>query len=454
MSRATLLALAALPAVLGLELPGGVGRLPALGWNSWNAYGCDIDSAKIMQAANAVVSMGFKDAGYNYVNSDDCWSSLDGRDPTTHQLVPNATKFPLGIKGVADQVHGLGLKFGIYSSAGTMTCGRYPASLGYEMVDAYTFASWGVDYLKYDNCFPSEEWVDDCFACNGDPSFDSIGKVNGSCTNSTPETPYYSVPKRPFCALEWPVDGVNYTAKYTALRFRIMENALLAQNRTILYSLCEWGVDEPWTWANGTGNSWRMSNDINPSWSRIVQILNVNSFLGEYTNFYGRNDPDMLEVGNGNLTVEEERTHFALWAMMKAPLIMGTDLTKLNASQVAILQNKYLLAFNQDSVVGEPAMPYKWGVNPDYTFNSTFPAQYWSGASSNGTMVAMFNPFNQSRTMTALYSEIPELDAGGCYDVVDAWTGADMGCKETSVNVTLAAHDTAVLLFGAKCILG
>ncbi|KAK0274546.1 hypothetical protein LTR35_011702 [Friedmanniomyces endolithicus] len=407
MSRATLLALAALPAVLGLELPGGVGRLPALGWNSWNAYGCDIDSAKIMQAANAVVSMGFKDAGYNYVNSDDCWSSLDGRDPTTHQLVPNATKFPLGIKGVADQVHGLGLKFGIYSSAGTMTCGRYPASLGYEMVDAYTFASWGVDYLK-----------------------------------------------RPFCALEWPVDGVNYTAKYTALRFRIMENALLAQNRTILYSLCEWGVDEPWTWANGTGNSWRMSNDINPSWSRIVQILNVNSFLGEYTNFYGRNDPDMLEVGNGNLTVEEERTHFALWAMMKAPLIMGTDLTKLNASQVAILQNKYLLAFNQDSVVGEPAMPYKWGVNPDYTFNSTFPAQYWSGASSNGTMVAMFNPFNQSRTMTALYSEIPELDAGGCYDVVDAWTGADMGCKETSVNVTLAAHDTAVLLFGAKCILG
>ncbi len=185
-----------------------------------------------------------------------------------------------------------------------------------------------------------------------------------------------------------------------------------------------------------------------------MQILNVNSFLGEYTNFYGRNDPDMLEVGNGNLTVEEERTHFALWAMMKAPLIMGTDLTKLNASQVAILQNKHLLAFNQDSVVGEPAVPYKWGVNQDYTFNSTFPAQYWSGASSNGTMVAMFNPFNQSQTMTALYSEIPELDAGGCYDVVDAWTGADMGCKENSVDVTLAAHDTAVLLFGAKCILG
>ncbi|KAK3074484.1 hypothetical protein LTR53_003033 [Teratosphaeriaceae sp. CCFEE 6253] len=230
-----------------------------------------------------------------------------------------------------------------------------------------------------------------------------------------------------------------------------MEAALLAQNRTILYSLCEWGVDEPWTWANATGNSWRMSNDINPTWGRILEILNVNSFLGDYTDFWGRNDPDMLEVGQGNLTVEEERSHFGLWAMMKGPLLMGTDLTKLIPEQINILQNKYLLAFNQDPIVGKPAKPYKWGVNPDYTFNSTYPAQYWSGASSNGTMVALFNPLNETATMTALYSEIPELDAGGCYDVVDVWTGADLGCKEGSVEVTLAEHDIAVLLFTGKC---
>ncbi|KAK3116543.1 hypothetical protein LTR53_002967 [Teratosphaeriaceae sp. CCFEE 6253] len=452
MPRAGVLALSALPAALGLVLPNNVGKLPALGWNSWNAYYCDVDQSKILLAANAMVDLGFKDAGYEYVVVDDCWSEMDGRDAATHELLPNITKFPDGMIGTGDQIHGLGLKFGMYSSAGTMTCGRYPGSLGYEAIDAETFARWGIDYLKYDNCFPPPEWIDDCFACNGDPSFDKIGKVNGSCTAETPPTGYYSWNNTSgFCALEWPVDGVNYTAKYTALKFKIMEAALLAQNRTILYSLCEWGVDEPWTWANATGNSWRMSNDINPTWGRILEILNVNSFLGDYTDFWGRNDPDMLEVGQGNLTVEEERSHFGLWAMMKGPLLMGTDLTKLIPEQINILQNKYLLAFNQDPIVGKPAKPYKWGVNPDYTFNSTYPAQYWSGGSSNGTMVALFNPLNETATMTALYSEIPELDAGGCYDVVDVWTGADLGCKEGSVEVTLAEHDIAVLLFTGKC---
>lgn len=205
-----------------------------------------------------MVDLGFKDAGYEYVVLDDCWSVKDHRDPVTSRLVPDTKKFPDGMSGTADQVHALGLKYGMYSSAGTMTCGRYPGSLGYEAIDAETFAEWGVDYLKvsdtsvhlichsnavqYDNCFPSEEWIDDCFACNGDPNFDRIGKVNGSCTDATPVTGYYSWNNTsPFCAYEFPVDGINYTTKYTALKFKIMERALLAQNRTILYSLCEWG---------------------------------------------------------------------------------------------------------------------------------------------------------------------------------------------------------------------
>jgi alpha-galactosidase len=148
MSRTRLFLLTALPAVLGLELPDGVGRLPALGWNSWNAYFCDVNQTKIMQAANAMVDLGFKDAGYEYVILDDCWSEIKGRDPVTSRLVPNTTKFPDGMSGTADQVHALGLKYGMYSSAGTMTCGRYPGSLGYEAIDAATFAEWGVDYLK------------------------------------------------------------------------------------------------------------------------------------------------------------------------------------------------------------------------------------------------------------------------------------------------------------------
>lgn len=144
--------LAALPFAFGLARPGDVGRLPALGWNSWNAYGCDVNETKILDAAGYIVSKGFKDAGYEYINIDDCWSVKAGRNNVTHQITPNATTFPDGISGVADQVHNMGLKLGIYSSAGTKTCAGYPASIGYESIDAQTFASWGIDYLKYDNC--------------------------------------------------------------------------------------------------------------------------------------------------------------------------------------------------------------------------------------------------------------------------------------------------------------
>ncbi|KAI7237952.1 alpha-galactosidase 1 [Hortaea werneckii] len=444
-------ALAVLPIASGLELPNEVGKLPALGWNSWNAYYCDINQEKILQAAKSMVDRGFKDAGYTYINSDDCWSRMDGRDPETHELRPNMTKFPDGIKGTADQIHDMGFKFGIYSSAGTKTCGEYPASLGYEAIDAATFAAWGVDYLKYDNCFPPEYWYDDCLSCEVDPSFSPTGIVNGSCTNSTPPVDHYSYERPiPFCALEWPVDGVNYTAKYTALRFRIMQEALLAQNRTILYSLCEWGVDQPWRWGNQTGSSWRISNDIafgDTSWPRIVEIINMNSFLSPFADFYGHNDADMLTIGNGNLTSAETRTHFGLWALMKSPILIGTVVANLTDEEVSVLQNKMLLSFHQDPVFGKPAAPYKWGANPDWTFNNTVPAQYWSGASSNGTMVAMFNLFNETKSMVVDFNEVPQLDTKSSYEVVNVWDGSSMGSCEGNVQIDVEAHDTAILLF-------
>lgn len=145
---ASLLAFAAAAAALYHE--DGTGRLPAMGWNSWNAYHCDVDADKVMSAANAIVDKGFKDAGYNYVIVDDCWSVKSGRSNVTHQIMPNMTTFPDGIDGLVDKIHGMGLKSGIYSSAGFTTCGGYPASLGYEYIDAAMFASWGIDYLKYD----------------------------------------------------------------------------------------------------------------------------------------------------------------------------------------------------------------------------------------------------------------------------------------------------------------
>ena len=174
------------------------------------------------------------------------------------------------------------------------------------------------------------------------------------------------------------------------------------------------------------------------------------SFVSGYGNFGGHNDPDMLEVGNGNLTVEETRTHFALWAMMKAPLIIGTDLTMLNQANIDILLNKHLLAFNQDPVYGAAATPYKWGINPDWTFNTSYPAEYWSGSSSQGVMVAMINTLDETTTMTAEFDEIPGLSENS-YRVINAWTGKNMGCKSGSVKMTLAPHDTAVLLLKDNC---
>ncbi|GIZ36689.1 hypothetical protein CKM354_000015700 [Cercospora kikuchii] len=453
MSRVATLALVVLPAALAIERPNGVGKLPALGWNSWNAYFCDVDEAKILQAANAMVDLGFKNAGYEYVVLDDCWAVKESRDPVTNRIMPDLNKFPDGMKGLADKVHALGFKYGMYSSAGTQTCASYPASLGNELLDAETFAEWGVDYLKYDNCYPTAESLDDCVACNADPNFDSIGKVNGTCTAETPQTRFYQWPEtRPFCATEFPEDGVDYSTSKTAGRYNAMRDALAQQNRTILYSLCNWGQNQVWTWGNETGSSWRTTNDIgfgNPDWNRVTEILNVNSFLSDYTDFWGRNDPDMLEIGNG-FSSAEERTHFALWAIMKGPLLIGTDITKLNREQIGLLQNSYLLDFNQDPVIGKPAKPYKWGINPDWTFNSTVPAMFWSGASSKGTIVATYNALTTNMEMEAVWAEVPEL-SGERYNVVDVWTGEDLGCREGSVTKDLVGHDTAVYLITGEC---
>lgn len=154
---------------------------------------------------------------------------------------------------------------------------------------------------------------------------------------------------------------------------------------------------------------------------------------------------------NSNLTVQETRSHFAMWAIMKAPLLMGTVLTNLSQTNVEILQNRYLLAFNQDPVYGKPAQPYKWGINPDWTFNRTNPAEYWSGGSTNGTIVAMMNTLENTRTMTANFSEIPQLKSGASYEVVNAWTGESMGCRSSSVDMEVEGHDTAVLMVQKSC---
>ena len=194
-----------------------------------------------------------------------------------------------------------------------------------------------------------------------------------------------------------------------------------------------------------------MSGDINPSWSRIVYILNENSFLSNYGDFWGHNDADMLEVGNGNLTLEESKSHFALWAAMKSPLIIGTALDTLDAELVAVLKNEYLLAFNQDAMYGKPAEPYKWGANPDWTWNGTSPAEFWSGESQAGTLVLAFNPLETEVVKPILWSEIPQLDGGTSFEVTDIWTGESLGCVGTGFSPSVASHGTVGYLVGEEC---
>jgi alpha-galactosidase len=236
------------------------------------------------------LDLGLDKVGYRYVNIDDCWQ-LPGRDANNHVIV-DATKFPNGMKSLGDYLHKLGLKFGIYSSAGTMTCQQRAGSLTYEQTDAADYASWGVDYLKYDNCYNL---------------------------------------------------GLPGPARYNAMR-----DALNRTGRPIYYSLCSWGTDEVWKWGNNTGNSWRTTNDINDSWKSIVSNYRINDQHPESAGPGQWNDPDMLEIGNGGLTNAEERSHFALWAFAKSPLIIGCDLNKVSSSSLAILRNKWLIGVNQD----------------------------------------------------------------------------------------------------------
>jgi alpha-galactosidase len=182
-----------------------------------------------------------------------------------------------------------------------------------------------------------------------------------------------------------------------------------------------------------------------------VELLNKNSFNLNYVDFWGHSDADMLEVGNGGLSIAEERSHFAFWAAMKSPLLIGCDLAQISAESLNVLKNEYLLAFNQDPIFGAPAKPYKWGTNPNWTFNNSYPAEYWSGRFSNGTMVLVLNIQNSTAVKNINWGEVPELENGGTYRVIDAWGNNDNGCIQNGMDISLQAHDTGVFVLQEDC---
>jgi alpha-galactosidase len=379
-------------AVLGLPLTfanplfaldNGLAKTPPMGWNSWNKFGCDVNEQLIRGMADALVSTGLKDAGYEYLVIDDCWQVSRDNDGN---IVPDPQHFSSGIKAVADYVHSKGLKFGIYSDAGTGTCQNRPGSRGYEFQDARQYAAWGVDYLKYDWC--------------------------------------------------------NHSSQNSEASYSIMRDALKKSGRPIVFSLCEWGSTKPWLWAKDVGNLWRSTGDIADKWSTknkedglgVVQILDQVNGLESYAGPGHWNDPDMLEVGNGGLNENEARAHFSLWCILAAPLMAGNDLRKMSPATHDVLTNKELIAVDQDPLGRQGRRVQHEGE-----------LDVWAKQlADGGRAVALLNRSDAPAKITASWTVLGYPASLGA-SVRDLWAGKDLGVSTESYSAEVPSHGVVVV---------
>ena len=368
-----LLLLCLLPAAVQ-SYDNGLGRTPQMGWSSWNHYNCSVNQTVLTATADALVSLGLPQFGYTYVNVDDCWA---GSRDSAGNIQPNATSFP-DFQGMIDYIHSKGLMFGLYSDAGSETCAGRPGSLNYEKQDAETYASWKVDYLKYDNC-------------NND-----------------------DIPPK--------------------IRYPVMQKALNETGRHIFYSLCEWGVDDPAKWAPAVGNSWRTTVDIKDNWDTMINRAYLNDAWWKYAGPYGWNDPDMLEVGNGGMTTTEYETHFSLWCLMKAPLLIGADVTNMSAETLRILTNSDAIAVNQDPL----------GVQGNKR-TSVNTREVWAGPLSHpspGFAVILLNRGRETTSITAQWGTIG-LDPTTEAEVYDIWQHMSLGTAVGNITADVPSHGVA-----------
>ena len=337
---------------------------PPMGWNSWNKFGCNVSEDLIKTMADAMVSSGMKDAGYQYVVIDDCWQ-VD-RDANGN-IVADPKRFPSGMKALADYIHSLGLKFGVYSCAGTKTCAGRPGSRGREFQDAKQYAAWGVDYLKYDWC--------------------NHGTEDGQAAYST------------------------------------MHDALEASGRPIVFSMCEWGSNKPWLWGKGIGNLWRTTGDISDCWDckkpyqlGWVKILDLQDGLDSFAGPGHWNDPDMLEVGNGGMTPTEYRAHFSFWCLLAAPLMAGNDIRNMTPEIKTILTNKEVIAVDQDRLGREGRRIWKDGDR-----------EVWSkDLSSGGRAVILFNRGTRDAEIPVAWEALG-YPGHVSASVRDLWAGKNLG---------------------------
>ena len=352
-----------------LALNNGLARKPQMGWNAWNHFRCTINETIVREVADAFISTGLKKLGYEYVNVDDCWA---WNRTYLGAVQPDPATFP-NFTGMIDYVHSLGLKFGLYSDSGSETCAGRPGSLGYEQLDADTYALWGVDYLKFDNCHS---------------------------------------------------EGVDPKIRYPRMR-----DALNMTGRYIFYSLCEWGSEDPAEWAPAVGNSWRTTPDIKDYWDKMITRADLNNQWAKYAAPGGWNDPDMLEVGNGNMTVTEYVTHFSLWCLMKAPLLIGCDVRNMTSDTFRILSNTEVIEVNQDAL----------GVQGKKV-KSNGSLEVWAGPLIDKSYaVILLNRGNATAEITADWSDFG-LDPTTEATVRDLWLHKEIGVMKGSVTDTVSSH--------------
>ncbi|WP_210488176.1 glycoside hydrolase family 27 protein [Rufibacter aurantiacus] len=377
----------------------GLAMTPPMGWNSWNKFACNVDEKLIRETADAMVSSGMKAAGYEYINIDDCWH---GDRDSLGFIHPDPKRFPSGMKALADYVHSKGLKLGIYSDAGSQTCGGRPGSRGYEFQDAQMYAKWGIDYLKYD-------W------CN--------------------------------------TEGLKAEGAY-----KTIAAALRKAGRPMVLSICEWGNDKPWEWGPTVGHLWRTTGDIYncfdcvedhgtwKSWG-VMQILDKQDGLRQYAGPGHWNDPDMLEVGNG-MPVNEDRAHFTMWSMIAAPLIAGNDLRKMSKETVAILTDKEVLAINQDKL-GIQGLRYTVKDSLE-TWVKPLDGGKWAVAFLNRAKNPQKVDFDWQKNVINDEVAKRQLDGGKTtYKIRNVWTKKSQGTTKKDYEATVPAHDVILLVLSA-----
>jgi alpha-galactosidase len=360
------------------ELPyNGLAKTPPMGWNSWNHFAERVDDRVVRETADAMVSSGMAAAGYVYVNIDDTWEA--GRDAQGN-IVPNR-KFP-DMKALADYVHSKGLKLGIYSSPGPVTCGGYEGTYGHEEQDARTYAAWGIDYLKYDWC--------------------SAGRI------------YHNADLRAI--------------------YQRMGDALGRSGRDIVFSLCEYGMGDVWTWApKVSGNLWRTTGDIEDNWKSMSKIGFNQGHLAPFAGPGHWNDPDMLEVGNGGMSADEYRTHFSLWSMLAAPLMAGNDLRSMSAGTRDILANRDVIAIDQDALGREAVRAFEDGG-----------VEVWTRPLADGALaVGIFNRNADEKQAGFPWARIGL--AAAPTTVRDLWRHADVAPDASLCTCVVAGHGVVLL---------